>query len=344
MSVSRVIASSMQDEADCTIISAEQYLGKTTSSIIKSIYLFILRHFPQLYRNLYRKEREKQKWSGQFAASYRKRAEKYLIPLLDKEKIDLAIPTHPVPAAVCSFLPEKYKWATLVMNYEFHSHWLHPAQPLAFVSTEEIKEEFEKRDFRNCVVSGIPVSPRFRNPVGKLLLRKSLGMQEDSLYALVGGGGLGLGPLAKVTRLLEELEIKVVVFCGSNKKLYKKLSKDNDGSNVIILPMIENSADYIEACDFYITKPGGVTITEALTIKTPLVLLPPIPGHEEGNVHFLKKNGIVDGWLKPGDLKGYLLEIKRDTKILEDMRKRMGNINLPESDLIIRKELLRILK
>ena len=40
-----------------------------------------------------------------------------------------------------------------------------------------------------------------------------------------------------------------------------------------------------------ITKPGGLTVTEALCKKLPMILVNPIPGHEERNVEFLMNNG-----------------------------------------------------
>ena len=37
--------------------------------------------------------------------------------------------------------------------------------------------------------------------------------------------------------------------------------------------------------------PGGLTVTEALCKKLPMILVNPIPGHEERNVEFLMNNG-----------------------------------------------------
>ena len=42
-----------------------------------------------------------------------------------------------------------------------------------------------------------------------------------------------------------------------------------------------------------ITKPGGLTVTEALACNTPLVIFDAIPGQEEENADFLVKNNMA---------------------------------------------------
>ena len=41
-----------------------------------------------------------------------------------------------------------------------------------------------------------------------------------------------------------------------------------------------------------ITKPGGLTVTEALASHLPLILINPIPGQEEENAQFLVENNV----------------------------------------------------
>ena len=47
----------------------------------------------------------------------------------------------------------------------------------------------------------------------------------------------------------------------------------------------------MDASDIIITKPGGLTTSEALAKSIPLILTNPIPGHEDRNVEFLLNNG-----------------------------------------------------
>ena len=47
----------------------------------------------------------------------------------------------------------------------------------------------------------------------------------------------------------------------------------------------------MDAADLLITKPGGLTTSEALTKKLPLILSNPIPGQEDRNIEFLTNAG-----------------------------------------------------
>lgn len=42
-------------------------------------------------------------------------------------------------------------------------------------------------------------------------------------------------------------------------------------------------AEYMRACDIFLTKPGGLSSTEAAVSGVPLILLSPIPGCETHN-------------------------------------------------------------
>ena len=48
---------------------------------------------------------------------------------------------------------------------------------------------------------------------------------------------------------------------------------------------------FMDACDCIITKPGGLTTSEALTKQIPMIMNNPIPGQEDRNVEFLLNAG-----------------------------------------------------
>lgn len=49
----------------------------------------------------------------------------------------------------------------------------------------------------------------------------------------------------------------------------------------------------MDACDVLLTKPGGITSTEALIKNIPLIHINPIKGLEEYNSAFFKKKGMA---------------------------------------------------
>jgi len=55
-----------------------------------------------------------------------------------------------------------------------------------------------------------------------------------------------------------------------------------------------NNVDVImDAADCIVTKPGGLTVSEALAKKMHLILIDPIPGQEDRNSEFLLNCGVA---------------------------------------------------
>ncbi len=50
---------------------------------------------------------------------------------------------------------------------------------------------------------------------------------------------------------------------------------------------------YMQCCDLLLTKPGGLTITEALISNIPMAIFSPIPGQEEKNAEFLLRHNLA---------------------------------------------------
>jgi processive 1,2-diacylglycerol beta-glucosyltransferase len=48
--------------------------------------------------------------------------------------------------------------------------------------------------------------------------------------------------------------------------------------------------DYLRVADVVVTKLGGMTTTECMTIGTPIIGIDPIPGQEEYNTQFILEN------------------------------------------------------
>lgn len=73
---------------------------------------------------------------------------------------------------------------------------------------------------------------------------------------------------------------------GSNINSY--IYKDK---TIRVFGYTDKIPELMDMSDFIITKPGGMTIAEALVKKLPIFLMLPIPGQEERNLSFLIRNG-----------------------------------------------------
>jgi processive 1,2-diacylglycerol beta-glucosyltransferase len=108
-------------------------------------------------------------------------------------------------------------------------------------------------------------------------------------------GGFGVGPVEAIYRQLLGLPqaVQLVIVCGRNEELKAALEK---------IPVPERhraklmgytrEIDELMACaDLIVSKPGGLTTSEALARGVPMAVVNPIPGQESRNSDYLLENG-----------------------------------------------------
>lgn len=141
---------------------------------------------------------------------------------------------------------------------------------------------------------GIPVRRAFTCPLSQEEARKALGLEPSKRYLLIAGGSIGAGGLKRTLRRFYRQrgkDTEIIVICGRNQKLYRKL-KQKYGGRITLIRHTDQMALYLRACDLYLTKPGGLCSTEAAVMGAHLVHFPPIPGCETKNAHFFRAHGM----------------------------------------------------
>lgn len=110
---------------------------------------------------------------------------------------------------------------------------------------------------------------------------------------LIIGGGAGTGKIEQQVKMLS-LKFpgkKLVVVCGLNKNLYKKLKLENY-PNTEVLGFVDFIPKLIRDSDIVITKAGPTTIIEAAILKKPLIITSWVLMQEKGNIEFVEKNNL----------------------------------------------------
>lgn len=179
---------------------------------------------------------------------------------------------------------------------------------------------------------GIPVARAFDKAVTKREARRELGLStdEDKKYILLTGGSIGAGDIHRNIRILlnrlkkMRIDGKLIVVCGNNERLYRQLEKEyvasdswkqklrkyakkraslsnewDDEGRVILLGRTKKMALYMRACDIFISKPGGLSSTEAAVAQVPYIHIRPIPGCETYNMRYFTKKGMSVGVKNP---------------------------------------------
>jgi processive 1,2-diacylglycerol beta-glucosyltransferase len=183
----------------------------------------------------------------------------------------------------------------VITDFEAHALWMEPRVDLYCVATEATKARLIARGVPGAKVkvTGIPVSQRFAKAHSAVAARKAAGLASRRRTLLVLGGGMGMGPLEETVRQLDRAvaDFQIVVVAGRNAGLKKRLRRLRLRHPAKILGFVTDMERWMAAADLIVTKPGGLTSSEALALGRPILIVNPLPGQEAANSDFLLEHG-----------------------------------------------------
>jgi processive 1,2-diacylglycerol beta-glucosyltransferase len=152
---------------------------------------------------------------------------------------------------------------------------------------------------------------------------------------LVMGGGLGLGPVTTTIRQLARLgpDLTVVVIGGQNVRLQRTVCQAAKALpyQTRVLGFVDNVVDYMLASDVLLTKPGGLTTSEALSAELPMILVTPLPGQEERNATYLARSGAALRLTRDGDIAAAVSTVLHDPARAERLRVAAARLRTPNA-------------
>jgi len=275
----------------------------TFNNLLKEVYLEVLECAPSLYNFVY--QIAARRGNAQTNAKYAlfKTMQHHMEDLFSKYHPDLAIFTHPFPCGAAARMRRKRGCATplaaIVTDFSFHDMWCFHEVDEYFVATEELRQAFAGRGMPNCRVhvTGIPVRPGFGVTGDATTIRQKWGFRGDRPLVLLMGGGLGLGSIEEALLSMDQLEqpVQAVVITGKNSGLFDSLQNiaGQMRQSVRVLGFVDNIPELMAAADILITKPGGLTVSEAMATGLPMVFYKSLPGQEEDNSRYVTSRGIA---------------------------------------------------
>lgn len=325
------------------IVDAFDYANPLLGKMIVTTYMELIKVTPYLYNYLYTKaELKADSFSKkEFIKILNKFTDSKLVALIDEFQPDVIICTHPFPMGILSIIKEKLELnipiVAAITDFTVHPFWIFDNVETYIVAAPQLKEILIGMGVREdkIMVTGIPIDPKFNLSLDKTQVRVKLGIGSKPPALLIMGGGLGLGPLKNIVKTLNksDLDYQLLVVVGKNKSLQKKLIDmlPNLRLNIKVYGFIENIYEFMEISTLIITKPGGLTSSEALAKGLPMILIDPIPGQEERNCDFLIKSGVA---LRAADEDSLIKTLQRLTDNPEEalqMKERAKDLGSPES-------------
>ena len=138
-----------------------------------------------------------------------------------------------------------------------------------------------------------PTESEEAKPASQTEMRRRLDLDPELPLVLFMGGGAGAGSLVKRVRAVAALaqqterEFQIAVITGSNVRSRNALEGIAWPLPVRVYGYVPSTADLMTAADIVATKPGSVTVSEALAMGRPLILSRPAGGQEGGNIPYV---------------------------------------------------------
>lgn len=171
------------------------------------------------------------------------------------------------------------------------------------------------------IPTGIPVRQAFYHKEDQSLVRQRLGLPQAGNIVLLMCGSMGCGPIEGVARALAEKlpkDAMVVAVCGSNQKLYHAMSQIQN-PRLRVLGYTKNIPEYMDAADLIVTKPGGLSSTEAANKALPMVFLNTIGACETRNFDYFLSRGYALGSSKPEEVVALAVQLAADPRKRQQM-------------------------
>lgn len=337
-------ASAIEDElkkkgAETRILDACYYVNKLLGITVSYGYLLSIGALSHGYATVYGMLEHRKKAKNHFSPTktaisliaYK------LLEYINEFDPDVIICTHVFAAMSIEHLKEtgKIRAATygVVTDFTIHPYWEelryfdHIVLPSARLGWQCLKKGLKKKQL---LPLGIPVRSGFKKNVSKPKARLSLELMPDKPVIMVMGGSMGYGDLKESVEQIDKLKVcfQIVVVCGNNETAYRELSEYRASHKLKVFGYTKDIPLIMDAADCIITKPGGITVSEALAKGLPLILTNPIPGHEERNMEFLTNSGAAMGVSSKTTLPELVWQFFADPKhklVMNKASKALGN-------------------
>ncbi|MDM8534521.1 glycosyltransferase [Clostridiaceae bacterium HSG29] len=307
---------------------------KDTSEIVDTIvvdgYKVMAHVFPKLYGAIYEMS-DRSFLNNRIFSKSMIITRRRLYKAIQNFNPDVIISTHPFAVGIVSALKRKQKieakFISIVTDFKAHFAYVTKYVDAYITGSEYTKETLiEKGVDENIIFAyGIPVKSEFYKE------EKKDNKKTNAFKILLMGGSLGSKGILKVLRELNiNNNVKVIAVCGSNQKLemliQKEFAEDIENEFLKVIGFSKEIPKLMDQCDLIITKPGGLTTTEALSKQIPMIIPFAYPGQEIENTEFLVKSGVAMKSDKYDNINTLISILAENYGYYSNMKEQMKNI------------------
>ena len=290
-------------DVDAKVIDAYKYFNRQLSNLLEKGYLYGTKYFPRVYGKFYssmerHNPESKLAWSTFSNSIVSRQFAKYI----SKQEPDVVIPTHPLAAVLMSEYKRKKfvdtKTIGIVTDFCILPYWDMAVMDYYVTANEFVSHLLHKKGipYEKILPFGIPVDLKFARKTDIKEARKLLGIEDKNTVFMISGS-MGFGNTEKYIKTLDAMEddFQIISVCGKNKHLKNRIDSLSTTKKIYNFGYVNNVDLIMDASDVIVTKPGGLTVSEAISKRLPMLLVDPIPGQEDRNRDFLINNSLAVG-------------------------------------------------
>lgn len=320
----------------CMIEDGLGFISHSASDVMSRGHSYIYKHMPWLSRHGYTYAESHTAYYGENTPLYKyfTRGGEKLYRYVSEGGFECVICTHVFTAFMMTRMLEEHPM-NISTCFVSTDHTSYPAieksdLDIYFLSDESLIPTYTGLNIsrEKLTVSGIPVRQMFYKSKPKAKARELLGMNPQNKHLLIMCGSMGCGPMKQVLRELSEKSkrnIDITVVCGNNTELETSLSKQYAGNESIhIKGFVSDMSLLMDSADLYLTKPGGISTSEAAEKALPMVLIDAVAGVEKYNMRYYIENGGAVTASSETELCDLCLSLLADDGIRESMSKKLS--------------------
>lgn len=279
---------------ECDVVDSLKFISAGISKLISKGHILICTKFPAMFD-----------WEYSFvekhAKHYQKGSAVYRFFSLGSQKLARYVNDGGYDTVVCAhvFSSIQITEARRYCKKPIHTAFIatdYTCSPLVeagaldryFIPDERLVDEFVRKgiDRSRIQVSGIPINRNYFSPNDNIA-------QDGKKRILIMAGSIGCGDIEKVVKMLSKEvndNTEIFVVCGSNKKMKKRLDKEFSlDERICVYGYAEQVWELLSGTDVYLTKPGGLSTSEAKAMGVPMVLLDMLGACEKYNAAFFSE-------------------------------------------------------
>lgn len=346
-STARAIQSELEKRgADCMILDTFDYISPELAKLVSEGYLLVTEKAKYAYKIGYKFAEKRHPNEREFAPSnlLKRAGAEELSEFIRADDYDAILFTHPFAGILLDIMKKKHiienRTVGILTDFTFHPYWEDcTSNDYVVVPDRLLLPQARRKGFRDEQVLpfGIPINPKFSEMMSKEDARRFLGIDEDLMTFLIMGGSMGYGNMAENVRKIDALDVEqdfqLIVVCGNNAEMKEEIDgiAKTARHRMLVTGFVKTIPQMMDAADCIITKPGGLTTSESLSKRLPMIIANPIPGQEERNAEFLLNNGCALSTSKTCPIDECIYQLLTSDVHLAAMRECIGAIAKPGS-------------